>query len=452
MPNQFVSQPTRSWRESSIVRWLCFGIIIGSTALFLYRGIIRHSSAIHSDFNCFYTAGQLWNEGANPYDYNTYRARRIALAGAEPVTDNYGLLYPPPAVAFFGLFARLPIQPAYIVFMVFNVGLALACLWMMRTILRWFISVGWFEWAFLASLLNTSFAFANVRQVGLIACTIILASFIVLKHQRLGWAGGLLGLLVFKPTFLPMYLAGYTVRRQWRLVLACGAAGCILMLAPIVLAGRPPVETMQNWLTVAKTNQAPGDANDPSPFVNGSIRMLHLAPLAYRVLNSQSEMAIMVVWAMLAAIVGYAFLLMLIGNPYEDASLIDFGLMSVLSLLVIYHRHYDIFLLFPGLLAIYIHTRRLTDKVQQRRWSLFLLALVLCLCVPINRIDEWSVFYPALQDNYLWRVVAPLHSWATIGVVGALLWLKTEQIGVRSLRFWSRKPSQPSLNQSETAH
>lgn len=417
--------------RSLLVSIVCVLIIGNSVGMFIYRGIFEHSLAIHSDFNAFYAAGQLWAEGADVYDYSTYVERRIALAGNEPITDKYGFLYPPQAAAFFGLFAVLPINVAYALFMAFNVALAVICLSLLGRILAWFIPIRLLELTFLASLLNTSFAFINIRQVGLIAFTLILVSFMLVRRHKSAWAGVLFGLLSFKPTFLPIYLGGYAMRQNIRLLGACAISIVLCTSLPLVLSGRSLPATVQGWIANARTANNAADANDPSPFVPGSVRMLNLAPLAYRVFNSQSGLAQGLVWAILLALVGYTYALIWRSVPSEGGRLVDFALMSTLSLVVIYHRHYDVFLVFPGLCVVYIHMIRQDNPVKQRQWAVFLITILGMLAFPINILHVLPSKYPLLQSLYLWRVLAPLHSWAALGILGALLWLKTRQADVR---------------------
>jgi hypothetical protein len=136
---------------------------------------------------------------------------------------------------------------------------------------------------------------------------------------------------------------------------------------------------------------AAGDVDDPSPFSPYSAYLLNLAPLVYRVFNAQSSVTTLISWLIILVLLGYIFYLIWRSQPSEESYLLDFGLVSALSLLAVYHRNYDVSLLF----------------------------------LPGNVSERLSAAYPALLDSYFWRVVAPFQAWVSVAILAALMWLKT---------------------------
>ena len=127
----------------------------------------------------------------------------------------------------------------------------------------------------------------------------------------------------------------------------------------------------------------------------------------------------------------------------NDISRPNFSLVSALSLLTVYHRPYDVFLLFPGILYVYIHATRIGNRRVQKIWATFVIVIVFVLTLPIDISTRISSMYPILLDNYLWRVIAPVNAWASVAVFAVLLWLKiheSKSLERRSLsveRNWS---------------
>lgn len=430
--------------KSSSTNWLKIGlcslVIAISLLAFFYNGIYRSLDSYTSlenfpsaDFERFYAAGQLWNEGADPYNYKAFVARFGAVAGEKQVSlSPSGYFYPPQTTALLALLPRLSLQDAYLVTLVIDLILLVVALWLLAYIISWFRPVGLIEITLLIALTNTGFARTNIRagQTGLIVCVPLLIAFILGVYGRKWLAGLGFSLLSIKPTFLPLYMGYYLLRRVNSLVITCVVVSGLLTLLPLILTQRAVVDSLLGWVQSMQSQANPGNADDPNPFVPGSATMLHLTPLVYRVFNGQSTLTSAIGGLIILGVVGYAaFLIWRSRASYSrQVALLDFGLVSALSLLAIYHRNYDIFLIFPGLLYIFLHTMTVSQRKAQLGWGLFVAVSVVLLCLPQDLPLQLYYKVSFLQDNYLWRVVSPFQTWVAVATLGVLFWLKVRQL------------------------
>jgi hypothetical protein len=354
----------------------------------------------------------------------------LGSARSWDTTQKIYISIPPPSSVLFSLLANLPLDTAHRVLLGINLGLLVVSLCLMAVVLSWYRPIGLLEVTLLISFLNTGFGRVNLRnsQWGILVFVILLATFILARYRRDALAGLSLAAVTFKPSFLPLYVGYYLLRRSYRLVVVCVLTAGLFTILPLLLTQRPLAETMMGWLRMLMLRDAPGQVDSPSPSAPWSEFMLHLAPLIYRVFNAQSNVTTAVSWLIVLALCGYTVYLIQRSEPSEEGNLLDFGLVSALSLLSIYHRSYDIFLLFPGLLYFYVHTVTMSDKTAQRGWAGFLVITLFLISLPNDLVLRLSYTNPALKDNYLWRLIAPFPAWTGVAVFGALLWLKTRSL------------------------
>ncbi len=256
----------------------------------------------------------------------------------------------------------------------------------------------------------------------------MLATFLGTHYGRKKLAGLSLGLLSFKPTFLPLYLGYYLVRRSFYIVTWGVALAIGLLTLPLFVTGRPLIETLSNWLHALQLQSKPGNIDDPSPFMPFSALMLHLQPLVYRILNDESMVSTAIAWIIILLLCGYAAYLIAHATRSPKSDLLDFALVSALSLMIVYHRVYDVFLLFPSLLYFFLHALDLSHKWAQRAWALFIVIILALLSLSSDLLVQVALRYPSLLENYLWRVIMPFQAWAVVAMLIALFWLKTSAL------------------------
>jgi Glycosyltransferase family 87 len=425
----------------------CYSAIITSILVFVNSGLLRAldglnlQSTTDVDFHFWYTAGQLWNEGQDPYDFELFRSRYNQLIPENQVRSRSGYYYPPNASLLFGLLAQLPFRTAYLSWLGLNLSLLLISLCMLGYILSWYRPIRLPEIALLVSFIATGFGRMNIRegQMGLLLGVLVLGTFILGRSKRSSLAGLPLGFLTLKPSFFPLYFGYYLLRRSYRLLIVCGLVAVSFTILPLLFSQRPVVGTTIAWLQALRRQNTTGVIDDPSPFTPNSALMSHLEPLVYRVLNAKSALTTVVSWFVVLTLIILVAYLIWRNRASDKEELLDFGIVSALSLLVIYHRPYDIFLLFPGILYLYIFSVTTDKKSTQRIIGLFIVSTILLLILPIDLSTRFSARYPALLESYLWRLVAPLQAWAGVAVFAALLWLKIRRPALNE----QQEPLQP---------
>lgn len=417
------------------VKFGCLLIIGASLWIFISSGVQRGLEGLNPqapdiDFYLWYTAGQLWNESRDPYEYDVFRERYRQLVEDKPIRGNAGYYYPPQTTVLFALLAQLPLRTAHLVLLGINLILLAVSMILLAFMLSWYRPLGLPEVALLASFTATGFGRMNIRegQTGVLLSVLVLGAFILAQHRRATLAGIMVGALTLKPSFFPLYFGYYLLRRAYRLLLACVAAAGLFTVLPLLVTGRPIVATLLAWLDSLRVQNASGIIDDPSPFTPNSALMAHFEPLGYRLLNAHTPLTTALVQLIvLMAIAATAYLLWR-GRFSQRHELLDFGLVSALSLVAVYHRPYDGFLLFPGLLYLYIYALDAKSDVARRIWLVFVAGILLLLILPIDLSATLSARYPTLLESYVWRVIAPFQAWAGIAVLGALLWLKRGSI------------------------
>jgi hypothetical protein len=416
--------------------FLYYLVIISSILLFVYSGVYRSlgllgSNSVKTDFFHWYTAGKIWNEGRHPYDYEMYRDRYERTVQGKQLRERSGFYYPPQTTFLFSLFSRFSLQNAFEQIQIFNLIFLLVSFAMLAHILSWYRTIRLPEITLLVSFLATSYARLNFRegQMGPLLAVLALGTFILTRSKKDVLAGLALGAMSLKPTFIPLYAGYYLLRRSYRLVIIGGLAAILFTVIPLLLQERSISGTLAAWTQSLSRQGVAGNVDDPSPLNPNSSMMSHLEPLIFRILNARSPLSTAIVWLTVLALTGFVTYLLWhkpAVSPNKE-ELLDFGLVSALSMIAIYHRPYDSFLLFPGLLYVYLHARDSADRAVRWRWKLFIVTITLLLIVPVNTPLRLIGMYPDLVDYYLWRVMAPFQAWISVIVFGVLLWLKIKQ-------------------------
>ena len=418
------------------IYWLVIGFSVASLT---WNGMVDplRSKQFGQDLPYFYVAGQLWNEGLDPYDPTLFQPRyeevvlaRRAAVDAPPgeAPKQAGYVYPPPTAVLHSLLARLPYEAAYATMMAINLALLLICLWLLGLVLRRFRTICLAEIALVAALGNTGFARSDLKtgETSILACALVFATFILSSSKYRNWSGMVLGLVALKPSFVPFYLAYYAFKKSFLLTFTCIATGIALVLLPLLVTHRSITTTAIHYAQMLQRYLS-NPAQDPSPFVANGVGLINLNPLVNRLLNTTSPATAVVSWMIVLVLCVFAVVLCLRSRSTPLNDLLDFSLVSVISLLAVTHRHYDHFLLFPGIMYLYVQAQSRTDENSRRRWLTFVVAIVVALVLPSDASVRISEGYPGVWDAYLWRLFAPFQSWAVLAVAGALFWLKARQ-------------------------
>ncbi len=426
----FLIQDFQNKRRGSLTQKailvLCIALIAFSIYRFLTKGAIPSIKETGYDYYHQYAAGQLWNEGLDPYDYSLFRARLFDVGQERATLFEMGYLYPPHVLFIVSGLSYMPFDMAYIVQLALSVLAIIAMLALLGIAISWFRPVGWVELTLLVALANTVASRDALRasQVSPLIFLLIVAAFVLGRYKRDVAAGFALFLAASKPTFVPLYILYYLIRRRWRLVVAFIVSSAFFTIVPLALTQRPILGYMSEWFSMLGT--ANGGVNDPSPFSPYSAWLTNLQALIYRVLNSDSMPVTLLSWAVIVSMCGLAFYWMYRTrqSTSDKTYILDFALVSSLSLAMIYHRQYDTFLMFPGIIYFYLHLTRQSSTTAKSTWSLLLLGILVLLTLPGDSLIGTVDSHIQLNDNYLIRLILPFQGWANVAMLIGLFWLK----------------------------
>jgi len=223
--------------------------------LVAYLFTVPLAAARHGDFVHLWVAGRLVATGqtAALYSPEAHRALLVQTYGAVPEDlwmsrfDLLGVVfYPPPGAALYAPLGLLAEHTAAGLMAVLNVGLALLCAGLLARICR--PRLGLTGGALVLLLFPSTFFTYVLGQNGLVSLALLLGSAALLLGGRDLAGGVVLGLLLYKPSWL--LAAGWLplVLRRWRALpgLVLGAAAAAL--AGAALTG---LQGWEDWLHLA---------------------------------------------------------------------------------------------------------------------------------------------------------------------------------------------------------
>jgi len=399
-------------------------IILVSVVSFWINGVQR--AYIGRDFMSWYVMGQFWLEGRLPYGDPEYIQRIDAVSPdfereADFSTDVF---YPPISLSVYSLLARLPVETAHSIFSVFQLVFVVGGLFLLGILLNRYHPVGMAEIALLATFLNTGFARAGMRisQVSLFMLVFMVGAYLLDEYQKPILAGLSLAAMIFKYAFMPMFALHFVIKKRVRLILTTVLSVVLLVILPLAIVGAPIFSSLNQWFMVVISKTSAG-VNDPSPDAPYSAFLQNLQPLVFRVVNSDAPWAYTLSYGLILIVVILVFGL-IIKSPVKENNLLDFALVSNLTLLVVYHRLYDVFLLFPGILVLYLCGVKSQNRVQKTFFLISVIGIILVQTMPGSLIQNLAYNNPDLAGNYIFRLVAPFQAWSGVYLILILLSLK----------------------------
>ncbi len=413
-----------------LVMLLCIAYMVFSISIILFRGFARVASDHAVDFFQFYSAGQLWNEGKNPYDYPTFIKRQ--LINFDNKTEKmliFGYLYPPFTTFVASLIAPLPLNTAYLIEIILNFVFLIVVLGLLLLVMHWYRPIGLLELTLIIAFLNTTGIRDTIRslQVGIILFVCVMGAFVIRHYKREALAGIILSLVSLKPTFLILYTLYYLIRRRINLFASLIITGILINALPVLLTGRSIIEQFSGWINILQL-YGTADLNIPDPFSYNSISMLHLQSLVNRFFNGEGLASTVVTWILIIGLCSYTFYLIWRAKLSLENELLDFALISALSLIIVYHRSYDNVLMLPGIMVIFIYIFRQKNSVQ-KYWMVLLLILLAILSIPGDIIASLSYQNASLlSGSYLYRLLLGLPAMGSLLMVISLLWIKQREI------------------------
>jgi hypothetical protein len=411
--------------------------LVGAMALFILgcvvftvRGPVRATSdGGNYDFTLVYAASRAWIQGENPYESEAV-SRGWASSGGPADRDpmlvrgNATLVYPPPALAILAPVAALPWSIASWVWAAMNTALA---------------AIGLASIARLAGLTGaTLFAFfglglcmmpllttAGTGQTALVvlACTGIGCAARMAGRPTLG--GILLGIGgAIKPQLGFLFTVYQAGRLRWKVTVAS-------LVVALALTGIG-VGRMQaagaDWLPSWQRNVAAFTTKDDGDPSRANRIRYQLINFAYPLHNFTDDRVIvrLAVYGIAAGLCAFYFVVDLKrgrDKGEERGELVSLGMVSAVTLMVVYHRLYD-----AALIAFVLALALRGIAARQRyHWITFALALLYAAPFSVLAVESvnrgWApgwVSKSALGQN----LILPGQAWGLVAVALWMIWLR----------------------------
>jgi alpha-1,2-mannosyltransferase len=237
-----IAQRVRRWSIAAAA-----GLCLGYLAAFILLATPRFDLGVYargSDFLCWFAAGRMILDGhaAQLYDLQAQIAYQSALTNRPPSGSESTLIYnrPPFFAAWLAPFAWLPLVPAFaswLLLLLLSGGLAL---WLIVTQIHPARPPGRTNWL---SATIVAFAFFPVfysvvlGQTSLPELLLVTGFYLLYRQGRTGAAGGLVGLMSFKPQLAALFALVLLVRRSGRGLAAAAAVGALWGVVSLALSG-----------------------------------------------------------------------------------------------------------------------------------------------------------------------------------------------------------------------
>ena len=210
---------------------LNFAMLIIFVMLSIALAIFAYLSG-GEDFGVYYTAGHIYLQGGNPYDYSQLSKEIVSSTGEL----NNPFYYAPWFIWFILPFSILPYSIARVLWALINFALWFFSLFNLEKIMG-YPPKNWRRWG-MYLLVTSVFAWSTwgFEQVGILI--LFMFTLVLLFAERSNWdaAGILLALLLFKPNITGLPVAGillwFILRGNWRPVLVAGGTlGAMLLIS-----------------------------------------------------------------------------------------------------------------------------------------------------------------------------------------------------------------------------
>jgi len=426
----------RDMRPSNVRRalrrpwhWAVAALIVGEL---LVRGPVR-ALRESRDLTAHYGAVRVWVEGGNPYDMRQVGDAFEAGGGpreARPTRENMPFVYPPATLAVEAPLALVDWRTAVAGFAAGTLALVLLAL--SRLARHAELSGGRAAVAALGSLalapLHTGL---GAGQVAIPSAALLILGW-ALRDERPAAAGVLLAIgAALKPHLAVPFLLACAVRPVLPLVIAGTATAGGLFIVGVARLHAGGHDWVADWLGLVREAAAPTGVNYVAPEASGSIPMIHLEMLLWRITSSPALITALTLTATLpvAAFAAWRF------RRARDrrTELLALGALVVASLLAMYHRTYDAFLLAVPLAAVLACADGLSRPLRY--------GLAVCLApfllpgAPALHVLASAGKVPvSLSGSAVWRIwIVPHQIWALLVLEVLLVVLLARRSGRRGL-------------------
>jgi hypothetical protein len=367
-------------------------LLLAAFAVFVLRGPYRELRD-SGDFATVYAASRCWIAGLSPYQQPNID-REYRLGGGDPAVapsvEQTPSLYPPSALALGSIVAAGGWKSAKLAWTVIS---TLAFLGSLLLIFRWVyqrspeIAVYVLAFCLVLSPVHSGLfkGQPSVLTISLLAAALYLPLF----PRRDLVAGLLVGLsCCIKPQVALPFLLFFGWQRRWGVI--GGSIGVMIVVWAVALPRityKSP-SWPNDWVNTLQASTKPGSPNDPTTFPGSSSHQLVNLQSAIGFFTSNPAIYNLATYALVIAIGAWAFLRK---RPQPPLPWLILGLLSVLVLLVSYHRYYDLQLLLLGIGGLVT-----LDWTGRRGLLLSILALVACLSLPLQVVAAEAYAMPAL--------------------------------------------------------
>lgn len=408
-------------------------IFILGCAMLGWRGASRALGGGSGDLAIIYTSARCWLAGENPYEAADI-ARQWALAGGGESPDpallgSAVLLYPPPTFVILAPLASLPwslAAPAWLVLSVLlyiaTVAAAARIAGLARGTTAW--------WALLACSVWLAPVATNLMVGQLAIAAVALA--VLAQRARVAaggqsWRTGVLLSLgaALKPQIAGLFIVYEAGRLRWR-----NAAWAAAVLAAVAAIGIGRMEAAgvpwrSSWTRNLAdfTTLSNGDPTRANPDTRHHIISLHY-PL-HTFTDDRSVVRILVYAIVGALCLAYFVIDLRRGRQRGEGrhELVSLSMVTVVSLMVVYHRFYDaVLLVFPLALAVstlWSPGRRVPGAALLGLLALFALPTAAILAEAAKR----GMIPAGLSGTLLWEHLILPHQALALPAMAAVLLL-----------------------------
>jgi hypothetical protein len=223
----------------------------------------------------------------------------------------------------------------------------------------------------------------------------------------------------------------YLVKKNFRLVLAAVTVLVVCGLLAFALTSLPMYSTIIDFVVSLRYHDVGID--DPSPFVPTSATQYQLQVLLLRLFNSNESWAYVTAWIVVAGLTIMIFWLVMKPKKVRYPELFDLAVLSTWTMLIVYHRSYEVYLLIPGLVYLYLLANELETPKQKLWATLIIWGLLLFDALPSDLSNRVLDYLPDLAESYLFRVAAPVKVWWSVVILAILILIKLKAIGAGQL-------------------
>lgn len=401
------------------MRLALVALVAFSAGVFFVRGPL-HGIQHAADYMLIYSPARAWITGANPYDIQQVDQAWIDAGGLyeqrPSVRVTAGLLYPPSTPAALAPFAVFPWPLARTVWAIANTLFVVLAIWGIARLAGFGLHQRRM-WLFVSAALLFTPVHTAIRhgQTPLyVLAPLALAAVLLCPLAR----GTLLALAtLIKPHLGLPFLAYAFVNREWRSLMTAAIACAVITVIAIVPMTMRDVPWLESWIhnLEAFSSAGEGDPTRANP-IRHQLVNLHY-PL-HTFIDNRTLVQGIVLGALGMIAAAFFFWPSLRRPPV----LLSLSMISVLSLMVAYHRFYDaVFLIFPIAWAI---SRLAANPRHRVAWYVSALTIPYFLNIATMLfVAEQNQWLPnTLTDSWVWEMlIMPVQAWALLGMACCLL-------------------------------